>query len=85
MHMARIDDLPDGVMVVQFNRALLISDNTVRPWTPHGYQEPLPKPSKVRVSVLTPYSTVQVIAAGYVPMIHASGQRTGNRYGTKRT
>jgi hypothetical protein len=79
MHLARIDDLPNGVMVVQSNRALLISDNTVLPWTPHGYEEPLPKPSKVRVSVLTPYSTVQVIAAGYVPMIHASGIRASQR------
>jgi len=26
------------------------------------------------LSVLTPRSTVQIIAAGYVPMVHASAQ-----------
>jgi len=81
MHVARADDLPNGVMVVQSDRALLISGDTVLPWTPHGYGEPLPRPSKVRVSVLTPFSTVQVIAAGYMPTVHASGQRPGDPVG----
>jgi len=73
-YVARVDDLPDGVMVVQSGRVLLISGDNVLPWTPYGYQERLPRPSDVRFSVLTPRSTVRVIAAGYVPMVHASAQ-----------
>lgn len=70
----RLDDLPNGVMVVGCGRALLISGDSVFPWTPYGYQEPLPRPKDVRFAVLTPRSTVQAIAAGYVPMVHASAQ-----------
>ena len=70
----KIDDLPDGVMVVQSGRPLLILGDNVLPWTPYGYQESLPRPSDVQFSVLTPRSTVQVIAAGYVPIVHASAQ-----------
>ncbi len=33
-----------------------------------------PRHSDAQLSVLTPRSTVQVIAAGYVPMVHASAQ-----------
>jgi hypothetical protein len=73
-YVARIDDLPDGVMVAQSGRALLILGDHVIPWTPYGYQKGLPRHSGVQLSVLTPRSTVQVIAAGYVPMVHASAQ-----------
>ena len=72
MHEACIDALPDGVMVVQSNRAVLILGDAVLPWTPRGYEKALPRPTEVRVSVLTPRSTVQVIDAGYVPKVHTS-------------
>ena len=74
MYIAWVDDLPDGVMVVESGRALLISGDNVLLWTPYGYQETLPRPSNGRFSVLTPRPTVQVIAAGYVPIVHASAQ-----------
>ena len=73
-YVARIDDLPDGVMVAQSGRPLLILGDNVLPWTPYGYQERLPRPSDVQFSVLTPRPTVQVIEAGYVPIVHASAQ-----------
>ena len=69
---ACVDDLPDGVMVAQSDRAMLILGDNLLPWSPHGYEDALPRPSKVRVSVLTPRSTVQAIEAGYVPKTHAS-------------
>ena len=73
-YVARIDDLPDGVIVVQSGRASLILDDHLIPWTPFGYQERLPRPTGIQLSVLTPRSTVQVIAAGYVPMLHVSAR-----------
>ncbi len=71
-HLARVEDLPDGVMVVHSGRAVLILGDSVLPWTPSGYREGLPRPSGVKLSVLTPHSTVLAIAAGYVPTVHAS-------------
>ena len=76
-YFAPIDDLPDGAMVARSGRALLISGDHVLPWTPYGYEDARPRPSKAQVSVLTPRSTVQVIAAGYGPMVHGSGRRSG--------
>ena len=73
-YVARIDDLPDGVMVAQSGRAQLIAGEHLFPWTPYGYRKGLPKQSNVNITVLTPRSTVQVVAAGYVPMVHASAQ-----------
>lgn len=74
-YIAEIDDLPDGVMVIESNIALLISGECVLPWTPHGYLDPLPRPSKVKRPVLTPDSSVRTIAAGYAPGVHVSAQR----------
>ncbi len=37
-----------------------------------GYVEPIPRPAEVSVTVLTPPSTVKVLAAGYAPVVHAS-------------
>ena len=71
-HEACIDDLPNGVMVAQSNRAMLILGNNILPWSPHGYEEALRRPTEVRISVLTPRSTVRTIDAGYVPKVHAS-------------
>lgn len=81
MYVACVDDLPDGVMVVRSGRALLISGDNVLPWTPYGYEEALPRPTSVRFSVLTPRSAVQVMAAGYVPMVHASARRLSDPVG----
>ena len=71
---APVDKLPDGVMVEDYGRALLISGDHVFPWTPYGYEKALPRPSNAQCFVLTPRSTVEVIAAGYVPITHTSAQ-----------
>jgi hypothetical protein len=77
-YVARVGDLPDGVIVTQSGRAQLILGEHLLPWTPHGYREGLPRKSNLRVPVLTPRSTVQVIAAGYVPILHASARGWSN-------
>ena len=41
-------------------------------WTAEGYQEPQSIDADTEVSVLTPACTVKVLAAGYVPEVHAT-------------
>jgi hypothetical protein len=41
-------------------------------WTAEGYVDPQPVDGALIVTVLTPACTVKVLAAGYVPEVHAS-------------
>ena len=43
-------------------------------WSPGGYTDRRPRPAGGRVSVLTPASTVRVLAAGYVPGVHPTAR-----------
>ncbi len=77
---AALADLPDGVFVRLDQHPdadfLVLSDRLLR-WTPFGYIEPIPRPADVSVTVLTPPSSVKVLAAGYAPVIHASASSVG--------
>ena len=67
-------DLPIGAFaVVGAGPALVLADR-VLPWspTPAAYGPPRPRPTRGRVTVLTPPSTVGVLAHGYAPVIHPS-------------
>jgi hypothetical protein len=64
-------ELPDGVMIRAAGTIGLLHGGQFRPWSFQGYAPPaagLPEVSEV----LTPPSTVAVIAAGYQPMVHPS-------------
>ncbi|MEM7122558.1 MAG: hypothetical protein AAF563_14850 [Pseudomonadota bacterium] len=73
-YQANLESLPDGAMVVlpgTANRAGLVYRGALLPWSPEGYGkgtaiEPL------KVDVLTPASSVAVLAAGYSPVLHTS-------------
>jgi hypothetical protein len=41
-------------------------------WSPTGYGHPRAVEAKTTITVLTPACTVKVLAAGYVPEVHAS-------------
>jgi hypothetical protein len=72
---ARLDDLPDGVLVTlnaDDGQAYLVWRDQLLPWSPGGYGERQPRPHSIAVSVLTPASTVGTIRAGYVPDVHSS-------------
>jgi len=47
----------------------LVADNMLYHWTPFGYDKNVPRPSLLRVNVLTPKSTVNAFRAGYVPQM----------------
>jgi hypothetical protein len=68
-------DLPDGTFVVADDGApaLVLGDRLV-PWRPlaAGYGPPRDRPTCGRARVLTPPSTVAVLAHGYRPVLHPS-------------
>lgn len=62
-------DLPDGIFVEIDGAPWLIKGSEVFRWTPSGYVERRDRSSGTQ-NVLTPLSTVQVIAAGYEPIVY---------------
>lgn len=74
-YVVSLSELPDGVMVQLPNdagAARLRWRGRLLRWTPAGYVDPQPMDGPIEVTVLTPACTVKVLAAGYVPEIHAS-------------
>ena len=72
---ARAGGLPDGVMVQlpeEAGIARLKWKGQYFKWSPAGYSRPRTVEEKTTVTVLTPACTVKVLAAGYVPEVHAS-------------
>ncbi|MHB8576580.1 MAG: hypothetical protein ACYDCQ_14755 [Dehalococcoidia bacterium] len=72
---ASIDVLPDGAFVELDDKpgeAYLLWRGRLRRWSFEGYTTARPKPAGVTVRVLTPRSSVNAIAAGYEPAVHAS-------------
>lgn len=69
----QIDHLPDGVFVVLNgvpDIAWLLWSGELLKWTPEGYSERREISCGEMVTVLTPKSTVNAIAAGYRPHVH---------------
>lgn len=68
---ARCASLPGGAMVALGGRAWLVAGGVLRPWSHAGYGEGRAFPDAA-VTVLTPPSTVAVMAAGWRPRLHDS-------------
>jgi len=54
----------------------LVTETRLLPWTPHGYAPGRPREPGT-VELVTPPSTVDVLLAGYQPMLHPSAFGTG--------
>lgn len=54
--------------------AVLVWRGSLWAWSPEGYTRTGPRPTRGQVTVLTPRSTVNAIAAGYIPMVHATAE-----------
>jgi hypothetical protein len=74
-HARTIDGLPDGTMVALDDGAWAIRGDVLLQWTPTGYTMRRPRPRGVAVDVLTPPAILAVLAAGYRPQWHPSGDR----------
>jgi hypothetical protein len=77
LHRAELVDLPDGAFVVDSGTAWLVLGSTLLRWTPAGYVERRPRGSG-RVALLTPPSVLEVLRAGWepvVPLVHPTSGR----------
>lgn len=63
--------LPQGSFVALDGRPNLVLADSVWPWSPQGYLDPLPRPRTGAVEVITPPSTVAALRGGYRPQIDA--------------
>ena len=71
-----IADLADGAAILLEVagdlRPAFVKDGQLLPWSPEGYGPALPSPPRGEVIVLTPASTLAVLAKGYRPLWHPS-------------
>ncbi|HTZ04718.1 MAG TPA: hypothetical protein VMB53_03090 [Gaiellaceae bacterium] len=73
-HEAAFAELPDGAFVVRGGDAWLVRGGELLRWTPAGYAERAARPSG-RAELLTPPTLVDVLRAGWepvVPLLHPS-------------
>ena len=71
---ARLGALPDGVFVRHETRAALVWGGRLLPWSFAGYRAPVPIAARAVADVLTPNVTVDILAAGYRPLVHETAQ-----------
>ena len=71
-HEADMAALPDGAFIRWQDRPALVLGDTLRPWTPSGYDPAVARPARGSVTVLTPAPTIAVLRAGYRPALHAT-------------
>jgi hypothetical protein len=78
-HAATLGELPDGAFVLHDDEPHLVLGSELLRWTPAGYDRRVPRPRRERVVLLTPPSLVEVLRAGWeplVPLLHPSAVST---------
>ncbi len=73
-HRARLRSLPDGAMVHVGDGTFLKAQDTLLKWSHDGYTGSFPVHENETVEVLTPQTTLSILAAGYAPHVHESAQ-----------
>ena len=76
-HDAQLADLADGAFVVRDGAPWLVRGAELLRWSPAGYTERAPRPSRERAVLVTPPSLVAVRAAGWKPdvaLLHPSAR-----------
>jgi hypothetical protein len=67
-----LDELPDATMIELHRKPWLVLGEQLLAWGPGGYGDWRDRPHREEVTVLTPRSTVAVLRAGYLPVLHES-------------
>lgn len=73
LHRARVDELPDGAMLLLGGEPWLLCGDRLLRWTPAGYADRRPRPGGITSELLTPPSLVALLATGWrglVPLVH---------------
>jgi hypothetical protein len=69
LHDAPIDELPDGAYVLRDGRPFLVIGGELLRWTSEGYDVRVPRPARARTTLITPPSLVEVLRAGWRPLV----------------
>ncbi|HEY4138486.1 MAG TPA: hypothetical protein VGN65_08545 [Casimicrobiaceae bacterium] len=72
LHRVAIDEVPDGAMIADHDRAFAMRAGTLREWSFEGYGDARPMPVSRMVDLLTPPSICAALKRGYRPRWHAS-------------
>lgn len=79
-HQAAFDELPEGSFVLFDDAPCLVLGSHLLPWTMSGYASRRPRPTRGRALQITPPSLVEVLRAGWqplvVPLLHPSASRS---------
>jgi hypothetical protein len=76
LHEARLDELPDGSLVLHDAEPWLVLGGALLRWTPAGYRDRLVLTGS-RVHAITPPSLVELLRAGWesaVPLLHPTAR-----------
>jgi hypothetical protein len=68
-HKAPLDELPDGSFVLRDGEPCLLLGEDFLAWTPAGYVGRKRRPSRQRALLITPPSLVEVLRAGWQPLV----------------
>jgi hypothetical protein len=74
-HDAPLDTLPDGAFVLRDGGPWLVRGTELLAWTPAGYADRIPRPTRTGARLITPPSLVAILRAGWegaVPLLHPS-------------
>lgn len=75
-------ELPDGAFVLREREPWLVLGRELLRWTPAGYTERLPRPRRGSAAVVTPATSLRVLAEGWtgvVPFLHPSASASQRR------
>jgi hypothetical protein len=68
-HEAPLDDLPDGAFVLRDGLPWLVLGGHLVAWSPSGYTDRSPRPTREQAEVITPPSLVAVLRSGWEPLV----------------
>ena len=80
-HASSVAGLPDGTVVLRDGAPFAVVGPRLLRWTPAGYADPVPRPPRGPVTVVTPPSIVEVLRRGWepvVPFLHPSASIAGS-------
>jgi hypothetical protein len=77
LHLMRWPELPEASFAAVDGRACLVLADSLRPWSPQGYLDPLPRPRAGTAEVITPPSTVAALRGGYRPQVDPAALAAG--------
>ena len=81
-HEGRFVDLPDGAFVMHDGEPRSVLGRALLRWTPSGYSEAAPRPSRARAVLITPPSLIEILRADWqpvVPLLHPSARIAASR------